>query len=261
MTPEGSHEGAVNGSHNAPTPHSAPSTEPTSCGSDSAGLDGKISLDTRSGTIPPSRCLTHPVYPATHHLSSGTSSATRPRPMQRGAPSRSRSLRALLSVAARGSILLSSLQTGRSALKYGCRDYNIPPQMKSSLSCRHCHKQVAGRLAIQQEKLIGTGRAMAASLISKIQCRPSFGPSVSDACPIGGGSLPPTSSFFALSFDQTEGNAIDALWYDYTSILIDQPIPVEVLKSLGRGYPNRWREIPNIPELMERLPWNQWDDQ
>ena len=63
------------------------------------------------------------------------------------------------------------------------------------------------------------------------------------------------------SVDQTEGNTIDALWHDYTSILIDQPIPVEVLKSLGRGYPNRWREIPNIPELIQRLPWNQWDDQ
>ena len=61
--------------------------------------------------------------------------------------------------------------------------------------------------------------------------------------------------------DQTEASTIDELWHDYTSILIDQPIPVEVLKSLGRGYPNRWREIPNIPELMERLPWNQWDDQ
>ena len=62
------------------------------------------------------------------------------------------------------------------------------------------------------------------------------------------------------SVDQTEGNTIDALWHDYTSILIDQPIPVEELESLGRGYPNRWREIPNIPELMERLPWQQWDD-
>ena len=61
--------------------------------------------------------------------------------------------------------------------------------------------------------------------------------------------------------DQASKSAIDALWRDYTSILIDQPIPVEAKKSLGRRYLNRWREIPNIPELMEKLPWNQWDDE
>ena len=62
------------------------------------------------------------------------------------------------------------------------------------------------------------------------------------------------------SVDQADASAIDALWHDYTSILIDQPMPPGVKESLRRGYPNRWREIPNIPELMEKLPWNQWDD-
>ena len=60
--------------------------------------------------------------------------------------------------------------------------------------------------------------------------------------------------------DQTEASTIDELWHDYTSILIDQPISEQALQNLGREYPNRWREIPNIPELMERLPWILWDD-
>ena len=111
-------------------PPSAPSAEPTSCGSDSAGPDGNISLDVRSGTIPPRRCLIRPACPATHHPSFGISNTTRPRPTQRGTPSRSRSLRALLSVAARGSILSSRLPTGRNALKFGCQDYNIPPRTR-----------------------------------------------------------------------------------------------------------------------------------
>ena len=40
------------------------------------------------------------------------------------------------------------------------------------------------------------------------------------------------------SVDQAGECAINALWHDYTSILIDQPIPAKALKSLGRGYPN-----------------------
>ena len=59
--------------------------------------------------------------------------------------------------------------------------------------------------------------------------------------------------------DQAEANAIDALWHDYTSILIDQPMPRDVELSIGSRHRDRWREIPNIPELMSRLPWEQWD--
>ena len=40
------------------------------------------------------------------------------------------------------------------------------------------------------------------------------------------------------SVDQTEGNTIDALWHDYTSILIDQPIPVEV--RLYQSHVSMW---------------------
>ena len=61
--------------------------------------------------------------------------------------------------------------------------------------------------------------------------------------------------------DQAKANDIDALWHDYTSILIDQPMPRDVeLSDIGERYRDRWREIPNIPELMNRLPWEQWDD-
>ena len=61
--------------------------------------------------------------------------------------------------------------------------------------------------------------------------------------------------------DQAGSNGIDALWHDYTSILIDQPMPRDVELSIGSQYRDRWREIPKIPELMNRLPWEQWDDE
>ena len=51
--------------------------------------------------------------------------------------------------------------------------------------------------------------------------------------------------------DQTEANAIDALWHDYTSILVDQPMPRDVELIVGSRYQDRWREIP----------WEQWDDE
>ena len=61
--------------------------------------------------------------------------------------------------------------------------------------------------------------------------------------------------------DQAQANAIEALWHDYTSILIDQPMPRDIVPSIGTRRRVRWREIPNIPELMEQLPWEQWDDE
>ena len=60
--------------------------------------------------------------------------------------------------------------------------------------------------------------------------------------------------------DRAELIAIDKLWYDYTSMLVDQPTPREVKERLGNQYPYKWREIPNIPALMDRIPWEQWDD-
>jgi hypothetical protein len=60
--------------------------------------------------------------------------------------------------------------------------------------------------------------------------------------------------------DEAELIDIDKLWYDYTSILVDQPIPRDVEKRLGNKYRNKWREIPNILELMNRLSWDQFDD-
>ena len=60
--------------------------------------------------------------------------------------------------------------------------------------------------------------------------------------------------------DQTELVDTDKLWHDYTSMLVDQPIPREVKKRLGNRYPYKWREIPNIPQLIDKLPWEQWDD-
>lgn len=60
--------------------------------------------------------------------------------------------------------------------------------------------------------------------------------------------------------DRAKSKNIDELWHDYTSKLIDQPIPERVKKLVRDQYPYKWREIPNIPELMIRLPWQQWDD-
>ena len=60
--------------------------------------------------------------------------------------------------------------------------------------------------------------------------------------------------------DQSESIDVDKLWHDYTSILVDQPIPGEVKERVGNRYPYKWREIPNIPDLMNQLPWEQWDD-
>ena len=84
--------------------------------------------------------------------------------------------------------------------------------------------------------------------------------SSSAACSLRRGSMVLVPQDDAPSGALLEASTIDELWHDYTSILIDQPISVEALKSLGREYPNRWREIPNIPELMERVPWMLWDD-
>ena len=55
--------------------------------------------------------------------------------------------------------------------------------------------------------------------------------------------------------DIEEKRSLSAVTTDAGSLVL------EAKKSLGRRYLNRWREIPNIPELMEKLPWNQWDDQ
>jgi len=65
--------------------------------------------------------------------------------------------------------------------------------------------------------------------------------------------------------DKAQPKDIEALWHDYTSVLIDQPLPKEVKKRLDNRFPNagqgnKWREIPNIPELLNCLPWQQWDD-
>lgn len=49
--------------------------------------------------------------------------------------------------------------------------------------------------------------------------------------------------------------AIDNLWFDYTSEMHDQEIPQNIKQQAGDGYPCNFREVPKIDRLMNTLSW------